>query len=176
MSTKVVCKFVAVVLLFSGAAFAETQSERIEAGCLQCLQANFAAYNAEDVPAMMETLSPRLPGRDEFAREAQKLFDSADPYISIRGFKVIHCQAPLVSAYVVQATHVDRSAAEATSFRQQSALLPVDEYTEYIQQFVWDGQQFKMWLTVTEPKKLTEPQAQSRCSGGNCSFPRVVVK
>lgn len=173
MNTKVV--LLVLSLLVGRLAAGETQLERIEAGCLAALQANFAAYNAEDVPAMMETLSPRLPGRDQFARESQKLFDSADPYISIRGFKVIHCQSPIVAAYVVQATHVDRSAAEATRFRQQSALLPVDEYTEYVQQFIWDGRQFKLWLTVTEPKKLTEPQATARCKGGKCQFPRVVL-
>ena len=175
MNTKVVLLVLSLLVATKQAA-GETQLERIEAGCLAALQANFEAYNNEDVPAMMETLSPRLPGRDEFARESQRLFDCSDPYISIRGFKVIGCQAPLVSAYVVQATHVDRSAAEATSFRQQSALLPVDEYTEYIQQFVWDGQQFKLWLTATPPKKLSEPQATARCKGGKCQFPRVVLK
>lgn len=157
---------------------AEPQAQRIAAGCLQCLQENFEAYNAEDVDAMMETLSPALPGRQQFARESQRLFDSADPYISIRDFEVIAMQAPYVAARVVQATHVDRSTVEATGFRQKSALLPVDEYTEYVQQFVWDGKEFKMWLTVTEPQQLTEQQVQARssCRGGNCQFPRVVLK
>lgn len=157
---------------------AETQAQRIADGCMRCLQSNFEAYNAEDVDAMMETLSPALPGRQQFARESQRLFDSADPYISIRDFEVIAMQAPYVAARVVQATHVDRSTVEATGFRQKSALLPVDEYTEYVQQFVWDGKEFKMWLTVTEPQQLTEQQVQARssCRGGNCQFPRVVLK
>ena len=162
------------------------------------LDENFAAYNAEDVPRMMKSLSPTLPDRAEFAQQAGKLFADTDAYISVKDFEILEVRPPFATARVVQATMPAQDTPEPTAdeayYRENSKLLPSEEEVEYVQAFKKEGGKWRLWLVMTQPRKpyvgYTDdgvyhgPNAKavnakngitmkSHCPGGNCSFPRV---
>jgi len=177
----------------AGYVFAD-ESENIRAA----LDENFAAYNAEDVPRMMKTLSPTLPDRHEFERQSSKLFADTDAYISVKDFEVLDIRPPFATARVVQATMPAQDTPEPTAeeayYRENSKLLPSEEEVEYVQAFKKEGGKWRLWLVMTRPRKpyvgYTDdgvyhgPGAKainakngiavkSHCPNGNCSFPRV---
>lgn len=175
-----------------------THPEEIEIRA--ALQENFDAYNREDVKGIMATLSPTLPRRAEFESQAVKVFKDADAYISVRGFELLEVKGQYAMAYVVQGTVVGDGLPEPTPddafYRQKSKLLPSEAEVEYVQSFKKERGKWRLWLTISEPKKpyvgytddgvyrgpgATEINRKngiapkSQCPGGNCSFPRVRV-
>ena len=170
------------------------EAQNIEAA----LEENFAAYNAEDVPRMMKSLSPTLPDRNEFARQAAKLFADTDAYISIKEFELLEVRPPFAVARVVQVTMPAKDMPAPTEdeayYRENSKLLPSEEEVEYVQAFKKEGGKWRLWLVMTKPRapfvgftddgvyhgpKAKEINAKNgvamknHCPNGNCSFPRV---
>jgi len=164
------------------------------------LAENFEAYNREDVKAMMATLSPTLPRRDEFESQADKLFKDTDSYISVRGFELLEVKGQYAVARVVQGTATGEGIPEPTPdeafYRENSKLLPDEAETEYVQAFKKERGKWRLWLIMSEPRKpyvgYTDdgvyhgPGAaeinrkngiaqKSQCPGGNCGFPRIRV-
>lgn len=162
------------------------------------LEENFAAYNAEDVPRMMKSLSPTLPDRNEFARQSAKLFADTDAYISIKDFELLEVRGQFATARVVQATmpaqDTPEPSADEAYYRENSKLLPSEEEVEYVQAFKKEGGKWRLWLVMTQPRKpyvgYTDDgvyhgpgsakinrengvNVRSYCPNGNCSFPRV---
>lgn len=141
------------------------------------LDENFAAYNAEDLPRMMNTLSPTLPGRDEFAKQAKTFFEDADAYISVRDFEILEIRPPYATARVVQATVTGKTdqnpTADAVFYRENSQLLPSEEQVEYVQAFKREGGKWRLWLVMTQPRTPAKTIAVDNCPNGNCKFPRV---
>lgn len=187
-------------LLVAAVAIAAVQYVRADetAAIRSALDENFAAYNAEDVPRMMKSLSPTLPDRAEFAQQAGKLFADTDAYISVKDFEILEVRPPFASARVVQATMPAQDTPEPTAdeayYRDNSKLLPSEEEVEYVQAFKKEGGKWRLWLVMTKPRKpytgYTDdgvyhgPNARkinaengvmtkSHCPNGNCSFPRV---
>jgi hypothetical protein len=159
-------------LVFGGMKFVRAdEGDKIRAA----LDENFAAYNAEDVPRMMKSLSPTLPSRNEFAQQSAKLFADTDSYISVREFELLEVRGQYATARVVQATRTAQDAPEPTAaeayYRENSKLLPSDEEVEYVQAFKKERGKWRLWLVMTQPK----PYVKSDCPNGNCSFPRVRV-
>lgn len=185
----------AAALVFGAVQYARADEElKIRAA----LEENFAAYNAEDVPRMMKSLSPTLPDRKEFARQSAKLFADTDAYISIKDFELLEVNGQFAAARVVQATTAAQDApepsAEEAYYRENSKLLPSEEEVEYVQAFKKEGGKWRLWLVMTKPKKpyvgYTDDgvyhgpgaakinrengvNVRSYCPNGNCSFPRV---
>jgi hypothetical protein len=164
------------------------------------LDQNFEAYNREDVPAMMATLSPTLPRRDEFAQQSAALFRDNDAYISVLDFELLEVRGQYAVARVIQGTTTRDDAPEPTPeeafYREHSKLLPSEAETEYVQGFKKERGKWRLWLVMTQPRKpfvgYTDdgvyhgPNAaeinrrngvktRSHCPGGNCSFPRIRV-
>jgi hypothetical protein len=164
------------------------------------LEENFAAYNAEDVPRMMRSLSPTLPDRDDFERQASKFFKDNDAYISIKDFEVLEVRPPYATARVVQGTLPAEGAPEPSEdeayYRENSKLLPSEEEVEYVQAFKKERGKWRLWLIMTAPKtpyvgytddgvyhgpnaKVVNAKngitTRSHCPDGNCGFPRVRV-
>ncbi len=147
------------------------------------LDRNFEAYNKEDVPGMLNTLSPTLPRRDEFAREATDNFRDNDAYISVHDFELLEVRGQFAVARVVQGTMVREGAPEPTEeqdfYREKSKLLPDAEKSEYIQAFKRENGKWRLWLIMDSPKPFTGNQdgvnVRSSCPNGNCGFPRVRV-
>lgn len=149
------------------------------------LDRNFEAYNREDVEAMLQTLSPTIPKRQEFAEESARLFATTDSHISIEEFEFIEVRGQYATARVVQATYNNaKDELEQTdrdvAYRSQSALLPPAERVEYIQSFKRERGKWRLWAILTQPKplaaKTTNVNAeQDNCPDGNCSFPRIRV-
>lgn len=162
------------------------------------IEENFAAYNSEDVPRMMKSLSPTLPDREEFARQSDKLFKDTDSYIQLKDFEILEVRPPFATARVVQVTLPAKDTPEPTAdeayYRENSKLLPSEEEVEYVQAFKKEGGKWRLWLVMTKPRKpyvgYTDdgvyhgPNAKavnakngitvkSHCPNGNCSFPRV---
>jgi hypothetical protein len=184
----------AAVLFFGSRLLRADDTDAIRAA----LDENFAAYNAEDVPRMMKSLSPTLPDRAEFAQQAGKLFADTDAYISVKDFEILEVRPPFATARVVQATMPAQDTPEPTAdeayYRENSKLLPSEEEVEYVQAFKKEGGKWRLWLVMTQPRKpyvgYTDdgvyhgPNAKkinaqngimtkSHCPNGNCSFPRV---
>jgi hypothetical protein len=135
------------------------------------LDENFAAYNAEDLPRLMRSVSAVMPGRQQFAREAAQVFADNDVYISVHEYELLAVRPPWAAARVVQVTLPAKDEpVDPASYRAGTRLLP-EERSEYIQTFKKEGGKWRLWL-IEEP-----PAAQQRaaCPNGNCSFPRVSV-
>lgn len=164
------------------------------------LDANFSAYNNEDVPTMMETLSPTLPDRDAFADHAQRVFETNDVYIRVEDFELLEVRGNMAKARVVQVTLPAKDVVEETDdedfFRNNSGLLPDAERVEYVQGFKKEGGKWRLWLIMSQPRKpfvgyddtgkyhgpnaaeinrKNGKIAKSDCPNGNCGFPRVKV-
>ena len=164
-------------------AAASPAAENTPAQIREALDANFAAYNAEDLPALAESLSPRMPDRQRFLAEARQFFEQRDGYISIMEFEILQVRPPWAAARVVQKTIVMPVEGEELvpqsrrSFRDNTKLHPEEEEVEYIQTFRKERGKWRLWLIISQPRApvpKTQKQAPA-CADGNCSFPRVRV-
>lgn len=107
----------------------------------ETLEENFRACSAEDIDALMATLSPALPGLQEFRTEALKTFEDTDIYYRLDDFELIGYQPPFAVARIVQTTlprnEADREAGSGfeQAYRSNSALLPPWEQVVYTMAF-----------------------------------------
>lgn len=146
------------------------------------LNENFEAYNQEDVGRMLATLSPTLPGRNEFAQQAAQMFRDNDAYISVREFELLAVRGQYATARVVQGTLAAAGGAEATPeevfYRANSKLLPDEEESQYVQAFKKERGKWRLWLIMTPPQAVTRSNNTAKgndCPNGDCSFPRIRV-
>lgn len=140
--------FFALVLLCSSA-FADDRDDM-----RRILEANFAACNAEDVKALMDTCSVDMPDRDGFQMESETLFREKDIHYSMEEFEVTLVDGDYAEARVVQTTYVkDRSSDSdrRANFRNGTTLLPREECVEYMVSFKIDGKDWKCYMTISEP-------------------------
>jgi hypothetical protein len=152
----------ALLLAFGTAKGAEVDKVRA------ALDENFAAYNAEDLPRLMRSVSAVMPGRRQFAHAAAQVFADNDVYISVHEFEPIGLRLPFAAARVVQITTAkDGTPLGADEYKAGTRLLP-EERSEYIQTFKKEGGKWKLWLIEEMPAR--QPSA---CPNGNCGFPRV---
>jgi tRNA A-37 threonylcarbamoyl transferase component Bud32 len=121
---------------------------------------NFKACADEDLKALMGTLSKKLPRLDEFAHEAEALFEATDVYIGLADFEILQLQPPFAAARIVQVTLPadEKDRTEATPkeifFRGNSALLPKWECCEYTQTFRKENGKWKLDLITDEPRPV----------------------
>lgn len=121
---------------------------------LRVLRANFAACNAEDVDALMDTCSVDMPDREGFRRESQILFREKDLHYSLVDFRVTRNDGGYAEAWVVQTTHADDRGSDTEGrrrFRNGTTLLPREECVEYFVSFKKDGREWKCLATISEP-------------------------
>lgn len=139
----------------------------------EVLHENFEAYNHEDVPRMLKTLSPTIPNRQEFARQSEDLFATTDSYISVVEFEPVGIRLPYAVVRVVQRTSTREGSqpgsAEQVAYRAESKLLPGEEESEYIQSFKRENGKWRLWAAMPVETTAMRP---SRCANGNCRFPR----
>lgn len=188
------------VLRVQLAAGAELDTQRVEAGCRAVLEDNFQACNNENLKALMKTCSRYSGTREEgleFMREAQSMFDEADVYMRLTGFKLVKVEGPFAYAYVNQLTlpaaqkdDPRTGNAELSGyFRHNSGLLPKWQEVQYLQAFHFENGKWKVHRLLSEPvpvesgvdlDKATTPVQiggqRSNCSSGRCSMPFVTVR
>lgn len=135
---------------------ARKEAERIRAA----VQENFQACNEEDVKALVATCSKQSPGLDEFAKEAETLFEKTDVYMRLADFELLELRPPHAAARIVQITlpkdEKDKTKGEPKEifYQEHSALLPKWECCEYTQTFRKENGQWKLYLITTEPKPV----------------------
>jgi hypothetical protein len=126
------------------------------------LQANFQACNEENLPALMDTLSHTMPGRQQFEAEAAQMFEDADVYLRLEDFQLIQFSPPFAAVRVVQVTlPADEKDREAMSGRQRAyrggtALLPEWERCVYTQTFHKSNGKWKLYLITEAPRTVGE--------------------
>ena len=124
------------------------------------LQANFQACNEENLPALMDTLSRTMPGRQQFEAEAAQMFEDADVYLRLEDFQLTRFCPPFAAARVVQVTlPADEKDREAMSGRQRAyrggtALLPEWERCVYTQTFHKSNGKWTLYLITDGPAPL----------------------
>lgn len=131
----------------------------------EILAANFAACNAEDVDALMETCSVDMPNRERFRRESEAVFKEKDIHYSMEDFLVTHVEDDYAEARVVQATYTnDRSSddKDTSRYRNGTTLLPSEECVEYMVAFKRDGRAWKCYMTISEPVPYRKREARAR--------------
>lgn len=138
----------------------------------EALERNTQAVNAEDIEALMATLHPDLPGRDEFRAEAEKLFKDTDLYTRIiaveyspHGTTTNHLEARF-AVNVIQHTVVAKGSEEdKTFFREHAAMIP-PEYSKYLMEFLPDGKGgWKCGMIRGKPTELSEESLQFAVDG-----------
>lgn len=153
-------RFILVFLAICSAAMADDREDmRV------ILQANFAACNAEDVEALMDTCSVDMPNREEFRRESQTLFREKDIHYSMQEFEVTYVDGDYAEARVVQSTYVEDRKSDSDSrakFRNGTTLLPLEECVEYMVAFKKDGRAWKCYLTISEPVPFKKRERTAR--------------
>jgi hypothetical protein len=179
---------------------AEPAVQRVENACQAILEDNFQACNDENLKALMKTCSRHTGTREEgleFMREAQSMFDEADVYMRLTGFKLVKVEGPFAYAYVNQLTlpaaqkdDPRTGNAELSGyFRHNSGLLPKWQEVQYLQKFHLDAGKWKVHRIVSEPVRVeagveldkdTAPVQisgqRSNCPNGRCSMPFVTVR
>lgn len=167
---------VAVLLvLFSSTCFAVDHNTKYDIRWVEknlpkvreVLEQNIQACNAEDVKALMKTLHPKLPGRDEFQAEAEQLFKDTDLYTRIiaveyspHSTETTHLGAEFC-VYVTQHTVIANGSEEdKTFFREHAAMIP-PEYSRYLMGFLPDGKGgWKCGMIYEKPKEIIEDNLQ----------------
>jgi hypothetical protein len=149
-----------VSLLLCSAALADERDDM-----RQILEANFAACNAEDVKALMDTCSVDMPDREGFRRESEMLFREKDIHYSMEEFEVTLVDGDYAEARVVQATYAKDRGSDTdrrATFRNGTTLLPRDECVEYKVAFKLDGREWKCYMTISDPVpyRKREPAAK----------------
>ncbi len=128
--------------------------------CRAVLQSNFQACNEENLAALLETQSKRVPGFDRFAREAAAAFEDTDVYLRLDDFQVIGWQGDMLAARVVQTTtakpedHDNGTQSQINYRRYTSALLPEYEQVEYTQTFRKENGKWRLWLIQGSPRRV----------------------
>jgi ketosteroid isomerase-like protein len=138
-----------LLALFCGVALADDRQEIREV-----MASNFAACNAEDVDALMETCSVDMPDRECFREESEALFGEKDIHYSMEDFLVTKLDGDYAEARVVQATYSDGEKPKDEGKKRYlngTALLPATDCVEYMVAFKKDGRKWKCYMTISDP-------------------------
>lgn len=125
---------------------------------------NFEACNREDIAAVMKSCADAMPDRDKFKRETVASFEEKDIHYSLVECQVLDVRLPWAKARIVQDTHVlDRESKDQNqaAFRNSSALLPEEERVEYINTFKKENGRWKLYLIVSEMKKVEKKSVRN---------------
>lgn len=129
----------------------------------EAMNINFEACNRENIEEVMKSCADAMPDRDKFRRETLATFEEKDIHYSLVECQVLDVKLPWAKARIVQDTHVlDRESQDQdrAAFRNSAALLPEGERVEYINTFKREGGKWKLYLIISEMKKVEkEPQA-----------------
>lgn len=171
-----------LIVLFSSACFAIDAGTKYDINWVEknlpkvreVLEKNIQACNAEDVKALMKTLHPSLPGRDEFQAEAEQLFEDTDLYTRIIAVEYSpHCTETThlgaeFCVYVYQHTVIANGSEEdKTFFREHAAMIP-PEYSKYLMGFLPDGDGKGGWkcgMIYEKPVEIPEADLQFVADG-----------
>lgn len=157
---KIIMRYAILIALSCSPLLADDRQEMRE-----ILAANFAACNAEDVDALMETCSVDMPNRERFRRESEAVFKEKDIHYSMEDFLVTHVEDDYAEARVVQATYVnDRGSddRDTSRYRNGTTLLPSEECVEYMVAFKRDGRAWKCYMTISEPVPYRKREIRAR--------------
>jgi hypothetical protein len=99
------------------------------------MEQNFRAHTAEDLKALMATMTSNCPDRENFMKECQKTFDDTDVYIRLVDVKWItswrDSKGLWAAVDIKQWTVPKDEDVDYTEYRQRSGLLPKWELCEY---------------------------------------------
>jgi hypothetical protein len=140
------------------------KAKKADEECRLALEANFNAFNLENVDDLMATISKAsgTPAEfEEFEREAAELFKTHDIYIRLAHYEGFWLGQDRLLAVVVQ--HTSSKDPEFSLFRLRSALLPRHEFSQYVQEFLYDKKTRK-WLVgaiLSKPVPVADPEREA---------------
>jgi hypothetical protein len=109
--------------------------EAATAAIREVMEQNFRAHTAEDLKALMDTMTSNCPDRENFMKECQKMFDDTDVYIRLVDCKWItswrDTKGLWAAVDIKQWTVPKDEDVDYTEYRQRSGLLPKWELCEY---------------------------------------------
>ena len=99
------------------------------------MEDNFRAHNAEDLKALMATMTSNCPDRENFMRECKQMFEDTDVYIRLVDCKWItswrDSKGLWAAVEIKQWTMPKDENVDYTEYRHRSGLLPKWELCEY---------------------------------------------
>ncbi len=109
--------------------------EAATAAIREVMERNFQASSAEDLKAVMATMTSNCPDRENFMKECQKMFDDTDVYIRLVDGKWItswrDSKGLWAAVDIKQWTVPKDDEVEYSEYRHRSGLLPKWELCEY---------------------------------------------
>ena len=109
--------------------------EAATAAIREVMERNFQASSAEDLKAVMATMTSNCPDRENFMKECQKMFDDTDVYIRLVDCKWItswrDSKGLWAAVDIKQWTVPKDDDVEYSEYRHRSGLLPKWELCEY---------------------------------------------
>jgi hypothetical protein len=123
----------------------------------EVVQRNFEACNREDIDALMQTCSSRMPDREKFRRESLACFAAKDIHYSLVECEVLEVQWPWALARIVQDTHVlDRSvdSDDQAAFWNGTGLMPQAGRVEYLTTCHRENGKWKLHLIVSRMRPI----------------------
>lgn len=109
--------------------------EEATAAIREVMERNFQACTAEDLDAVMDTMTSNCPDRENFMKECQKMFDDTDVYIRLVDCKWItswrDSKGLWAAVDIKQWTVPKDDNVEYSEYRHRSGLLPKWELCEY---------------------------------------------
>ena len=99
------------------------------------MEENFRAHTAEDLKALMATMTSNCPDRENFMRECKQMFDDTDVYIRLVDCKWItswrDSKGLWAAVEIRQWTMAKDEDVDYSEYRHRSGLLPKWELCEY---------------------------------------------
>jgi hypothetical protein len=109
--------------------------EAATAAIRETMERNFQASSAEDLKALMATMTSDCPDRENFQKECKKMFEDTDVYIRLVDCRWItswHDSRGLWAAVEIKQWTVPKDdKVEYSEYRHRSGLLPDYELCEY---------------------------------------------
>lgn len=195
--------FIAIVaILFSTQAMAASANPRQVEELRTAMVQNFEACNNENVDALLESCSDKMPSQDEFRDESEKTFAEKDIYYRLVDITNCDVRGEWAQARIVQETITqnDRGSDDEQDeyYREHSGLLTANEVVEYTQTFHKDADGWKLYMITSKPRVLSKSEAskvvkaagrkpankagqrqsvfQTKCQGGQCELPTEYQK
>lgn len=102
----------------------------------EAVEANFRACTEENLKALMAAHTSNCPDREQFMKEAQKMFDETDVYVRLVKLEILDTwttgpNGPRAIVNVWQWTVPKDEEIEYSEYRSRSAMLPKYELCEY---------------------------------------------
>ncbi len=134
----------------------------------EVMERNFQASSAEDLKALMATMTSNCPDRENFMKECKKMFEDTDVYIRLVDCKWItswrDSKGLWAAVEIKQWTVPKDDKVEYSEYRHRSGLLPKWELCEYqlfarVENGQWkahviNGNVFEaMWLEDKKPER-----------------------